>query len=234
MTRAMSLACALTALWVMAAPVAHAAPSPMLGTAEKLTLKGKKGESLFRPGYVLGEYTGASGGVAASTRAPGFYSKDKLKADFTVIRPGWSAPVTVTCAGGQSRLGLGWITFKRDTLDYVCEFGGSAPAGAAFALAMTKGGLLKELTQPQRAAELQYGGVTLRAQTKYLGGLPISGGPGATSYVFTRGDQEIGGLQLNAFPPAFYLPPQGSADRDAAAIMSLILFYFRDPGRQDH
>ncbi|WP_304177277.1 hypothetical protein [Phenylobacterium aquaticum] len=233
MKRLLKMVCALTALSLLAAPVAQAAPSPMLSTAEKLTLKGKKGESLFRPGYVLGEYTGASGGVASSTRTPGIYSKDKLKADFTVTRPGWAAPVTVTCSGGQSRLGLGWITFKRDTLDYVCEFGGSAPQGAAFALAMTKGGFLQELAQPQRAAELRYGAVTLRAQTKVLGGLPIGGG-GATSYVFIKGEQEIGGLQLNAFPPAFYLPPQGSADRDAAAILSLILFYFRDPGRQDH
>ncbi|MCI3132626.1 hypothetical protein [Phenylobacterium aquaticum] len=233
MTYAIKWASALTALALLAAPAAQAAPSAMLSTAEKLTLKGKKGESLFRPGYVLGEYTGASGGVASSTRAAGVYAKDKLKADFTVMRPGWSAPVTVTCSGGQSRLGLGWITFKRDTLDYICEFGGTAPAGATFALAMTKGGFLQEMAQPQRAGELQYGGVTLRAQTKFLGGLPMGGG-GATSYVFSKGEQEIGGLQLNAFPPAFYLPPQGSADRDAAAILSLILFYFRDPGRQDH
>ena len=31
--------------------------------------------------------------------------------------------------------------------------------------------------------------------------------------------------------PTFYLPPAGSADRDATALLGAILFTFQDPGR---
>lgn len=228
-----NLAAALVTLALLSAPAAHAAPSAMISASEKLTLKGNKGGTFLRPAYTLGEYSGVHGGGSSSTQALGVYSKQNLKADFTVMREGWASPVTVTCAGGQGRLGMGWVTFKRDTLDYVCTFGGSAPNGASFTLAMTKSGFLKDLTQPQRAAELQYGDITLRAQTKSIGLLSVSSSAmGAASYMFTKGEQEIGGIQLTGFSPAFYLPPKGSPDRDAVAILSLIIYFFKDPGVQ--
>lgn len=222
------------ALTLAATGVARADPASMIAKSEKLTLKGKKGEKLTRPGYQLGEYTG----VFTATNFKGFasggvWSKDKMTFDFTITRPGWTTPVTVACGGGQGRLGLGWITFKRDNLQLTCTFGGSAPSNAAFSLALGDGSFLQKLAQPQRAAELQYGAVNIRAQTRVLGGIPLGGG-GPVGYLFTKGDDEIGGIQLAGFQPSFYLPPQPGADRDAAAITAMILFLFKDPGRPEH
>lgn len=211
-----------------AAPAALAA-SGIPGT-EKVYLEGRKGESLFRPGYAVAEYTGGATVKTFKAEAVGSYSKDRASANFTVTRPGLAEPITVSCAGGQGRIGLGWITFKRDRLQYVCEFGGGAPSGAGFTLALSEGSFTQRLLQPQRAGELQFGKVSLRAETKLIGGLPLGAG-GPLGYVFTRDGQEVGGIQLNGLRPTFYLPPKGSPDRDAAAVLALILFYFQDPAR---
>jgi hypothetical protein len=85
------------------------------------------------------------------------------------------------------------------------------------------------LRQPQRAGELHYGAVVLRAQTHHISGLPLSGG-GANSYIVTRPDgMPVAGLQTNGLRPVFWLPRAG---RDAAAVLLLILFSFQDPSRQ--
>lgn len=206
------------------------AASDVTSRTEKAVLEGRKGESLLRPGYAMAEYTGGASGKIFNAEALGSYSKDRMSANFTVMRPGLAEPITVTCAGGQGRIGLGWITFKRETLNYVCEFGGSAPPGAAFSLALSEGTWKGRLIQPQRAGELQFGQVTLRAETKLISGLPIGGGA-PLGYVFTSNGEEIGGISLNGLRPAFYLPPAGSPDRDAAAVLGLILFYFADPAK---
>jgi hypothetical protein len=228
----------LTALATSTAQAqAQAAPdpsAPMIQRTEKLKLQGRRGESLLRPGYAVGEYTGSSKAVAKSVKALGSYSKDSMRASFSVTAPGFPAPVEGACEGGQGRLGLGWITFDRDDLLYVCTYSqGGAPLKAAMNLALSKGSLLGNLGQPQRAGELQYQGITLRAQTKRLGGLPFGGAArgGVMGYVITRDGVEVGGVDFNGLAPTFYLPPKGSPDRDAVAVFALTLFTFQDPGR---
>ena len=139
--------------------------------------------------------------------------------------------MTVACEGGQNRFGFGWIDFKRNDLAYVCNFEGG-PSDASFALVLSDGKFTDRLYQPQRAAEIRYDGVTLRARTKKLpGSMPLGGG-GAMSYVILRGDQEVGGMVRTPFKATVHLPVQGSPDREAAAAMALALFFFTDPGTQ--
>jgi hypothetical protein len=221
---------AVVALAAAAAPAAAQGVGDLPSRTEKVQLEGRRGESLRRPGYALAEYTGGASAKAFNAEALGSYSKDRMSANFSVSRPGLAEPITVTCAGGQGRLGLGWIIFKRETLNYVCEFGGAAPQGSAFSLALSEGTLLGRMMQPQRAGELQFGEITLRTETRHISGLPIGAGA-PLGYVFTRDGQAIGGIQLSGLRPAFYLPPQGSPDRDAAAVLGLILFYFQDPAK---
>ena len=202
-------------------------------TADKIGLSGKKGPSLFQPGFGVGEYGGFAKATNRSVRAAGVYSSDQMAATFTVTNPAWPADVTADCKGGQGRLGLGWITFKRDGLDYVCTYGGSAPAGAEFNLAMSGGqGVINRMMQSQRAGEIRYGDVTLRVETKLIGGMPgLGGGGGPTSYVFSRPDgTPVGSLQTGGLRPTFYLPKAKGAERDAVAIAALSLFFARDPG----
>jgi hypothetical protein len=232
---------ALGVLAVLAVGATHAqaqtAPDPavpMVQRTEKLKLQGRRGESLLRPGYAVGEYTGSAKSVAKSVKALGSYSKDSMKTSFSVTAPGWTAPVDGACEGGQGRIGLGWITFDHDDLLYVCTYGqGGTPLKAAMSLALSKGSFLGNLSQPQRAGELQYQGITLRAQTKRLGGLPFGGAGkgGVMGYVITRDGVEVGGVDFNGFAPVFYLPPKGAPDRDAVAVFALTLFNFQDPGR---
>lgn len=236
---AMALAVGLTAgsSMVGAAWAQASAPdsaTPMMQRTEKLKLQGKRGESLLRPGYAMGEYTGSAKASAKSVKALGSYSKDSMKTAFSVVAPGWTAPVEAACEGGQGRIGLGWITFDHDDLLYVCTYSrAGTPVKAAMSLALSKGSFLGALSQPQRAGELQYEGITLRAQTKRLGGLPFGGAGkgGVMGYVITRDGVEVGGVDFNGFVPTFYLPPKGAPDRDAVAVFALTLFYFQDPGR---
>ncbi|WP_340644949.1 hypothetical protein [Phenylobacterium sp.] len=203
-----------------------------IANTEKLSLKPKRVKGLLLGyGYDLGEYSGQVKQMNKQTRALGMFSSDYAKTTFTIGSPRLKAPMAVSCEGGQNRFGMGWIDFKRNDLAYVCNFDGG-PSDASFALVLSDGKFMDKLYQPQRAAEIRYGGVTLRAKTKKLpGSMPLGGG-GTPSYVILKGDQEVGGMVRTPMKGAFYLPVQGSPDRDAAAAMALALFFFTDPGAQ--
>ena len=42
----------------------------------------------------------------------------------------------------------------------------------------------------------------------------------------------IGGVDLNGLRPTFYLPPAGSPDREAVAVLAVSLFAFMDPANR--
>lgn len=86
------------------------------------------------------------------------------------------------------------------------------------------------MMQPQRAAELVYGRTTLRAETKYISGLPIGGGTPISYVIFRPDGTPVGGLQTGGLRPQFYLPKTPGPERDAVAVMALTLFAFQDPG----
>jgi len=219
----LSLAIGLT----LAFPAQSAAP--ITERTEKVKLKGKKGESLFKPGFVLGEYQGWSTAKASSSSVTGIFEGKKASAEIHVSAPGLPE-LTILCGGGQSRLGLGWITFDRDGLAYVCTMAGErAGQDAAFALAQSKGKLLARLQQPQRAGELRFGGRTYRVQTRQVGAMPLGGGA-PIGYVISRDGADIGAVDLVGLGPTAYLPAAGSPDRDAAAVAALILIFFKDTG----
>lgn len=216
---------------VQAAWAAADASVPVTQRTEKITLKGRKGESLFRPGFQVGEYVGGATASASSVRVAGFHAGDKAKANFNVESPSLGK-VTGSCAGGESRTGLGWITFQQDRLRYACSYsGGTAVPGSGFTLALSDGSFLKRLQQPQRAGELYWGKSVIRAETKRVGGLPWAGGR-VMGYVFTKDGVEIGALDIGIVP-TFYLPPKGDPDRDAVAVLALSIFFFQDPANSN-
>ena len=224
---------AALAITATAPALAQSIADQLKVTADKIGLSGKKGPSLLEPGFGVAEYGGFAKATNRSVRAAGIYSSDNMAATFTVTNPAWPGPVTADCKGGQGRLGLGWITFKRDGLDYVCTYGGSAPQGAEFNLAIARGqGVVNRMMQSQRAGEIRYGAVTLRVETQLIGGVPgIGGGGGPTSYVFSRPDgTPVGSLQTGGLRPTFYLPKATGQERDAVAIAALSLFFGKDPG----
>lgn len=234
LSRGAMVIAALSAIAVAAPAAAKPDPSvPVTQRTEKVGLKGRKGESLLRPGFAVGEYVGGSRSVATAVRVPGFHSKDKAKVSFTVDAPSLGGVVTGSCAGGESRTGLGWITFKEDKLRYACSYEGAGVApGSGFTLALSEGSFLKRLQQPQRAGELHWGKSVIRAETKRVGGLPWGGGR-VMGYVFSKDGVEIGALDI-AMAPTFYLPPKGDPDRDAVAVLGLSLFLFQDPANSNH
>lgn len=197
---------------------------------EKVTLKGKRGPKLTQPGFEVGEYSGFYSALAVSRE--GFGSMDKARADFQLTWPGLATPVTARCQGGQSALTVAWITWKREPLAYNCTFGGGAPADAALTLAVGEGSFLQRLQQPLRAGELRWNGMTIRFDTKQVGGNPVSGGK-PLGYVFSRDGKDVGGVDLGGgfTPPAFFLPAKGAAERDPMMVAAIALFVFPDPGR---
>jgi hypothetical protein len=217
---------AMLAVALLAATVPAQAAGPLTERTEKLRFESKKGKSFLQPGFALGEYSGLSRQSATSTSALGLYSSAKSKAEISVTSPSLGA-VTIKCKGGESRTALGWITFDRDKLAYVCTFEGAGPE-AAFTLVQSKGGLLARLQTPQRAAELRLGAVTLRAESKPVGAMPFGLTAGAVGYVIRNGDQDVAAVDLSGLSKIAYLPPSGAAERDAAAVMAVILILFMD------
>jgi hypothetical protein len=222
------LAAAALAAAGAAASQTPAPTAPMTERTDRIGLEGRRGPSLFRPGFAVAEYTGSASSRSSSTRLP-WQSRDMARAEFDLALPGGT--LQGDCGGGQSHREILWITFDREPLSYQCEYSGAAPAGARLTLALSRGSVLARLQQPQRAGELVWGDIVLRAETKRIGGLPWGGGR-VMGYVFSRDGVEIGGLDLNGFRPTFYLPPQGSPDRDAAAVLAVSLFAFQDPANR--
>lgn len=204
-------------------PAPTAPPTgPMTERTQRIGLEGRRGPSLFRPGFAVAEYTGSATSRSSSTRLP-WQSRDMARAEFDVSTS--AGAVQGDCGGGQSHNQILWITFNREPVSYECQYSGAAPAGARLTLALSRGGLLARMQQPQRAGEFVWGDIVLRAETKRIGGLPIGGGR-VMGYVFSRDGVEVGGLDLNGFRPTFYLPPQGSPERDAVAVLAISLFAF--------
>ncbi|OYW38633.1 MAG: hypothetical protein B7Z42_07695 [Brevundimonas sp. 12-68-7] len=98
-------------------------------------------------------------------------------------------------------------------------------------LALARGSILRRLQQPQRAGFLTWNDVEYRTETRRIGGLPFGGGA-VMGYVISRDGVEVGGVDLNGMRPTFYLPPEGSPDRDAVAVLALSLWAFRDPANR--
>jgi len=78
---------------------------------------------------------------------------------------------------------------------------------------------------------MTWGDAVYRVETRRVGGLPWGGGR-VMGYVFSRDGVDIGGVDLNGLRPTFYLPPAGSPDRDAAAVLAVSLFAFQDPANR--
>lgn len=214
------------AVALLAVSVPAQAAGPLTERTEKLKFEVRKGKSFLQPGFALGEYSGLSRQSATTTSALGLYGSAKSKAEISVTSPSLGA-VTIKCKGGESRTALGWITFDRDKLAYVCTFEGAGPE-ATFTLVQSKGGLMARLQTPQRAAELRLGAVTLRAESKQVGAMPFGLTAGAVGYVIRNGDQDVAAVDLSGLGKIAYLPAKGAAERDAAAVMAVILILFMD------
>lgn len=216
----------MLAVALLAASVPAQAASPLTERTEKLKFEFKKGKSFLQPGYAMGEYSGITHQSASTTSAFGVFASAKSKAEISLNSPSLGA-VTIKCKGGESRTGLGWIAFDHDKLAYVCTFEGAGPE-ASFTLVQSKSGLMARLQTPQRAAELRLGAVTLRAESKQVGAMPFGLTAGAVGYVIRNGDQDVAAVDLSGLGKTAYLPLKGAPERDAAAIMAVILILFMD------
>ncbi|MBA4805026.1 MAG: hypothetical protein H2038_10280 [Brevundimonas sp.] len=210
-------------------PAAAQDAAPVTERTERIGLEGRRGPSLFRPGFAIGEYVGSVASRASSTRLP-WQSRDMARAEFDVSGP-TLGEVRGDCGGGQAHRQILWITFDRETLSYECEYAGAAPAGARLTLALSRGSLFARLQQPQRAGEMAWGDAVYRVETRRVGGLPWGGGR-VMGYVISRGGVDVGAVDLNGLRPTFYLPPAGSADRDPVAVLAVSLFAFQDPANR--
>ena len=111
----------VVALLVLAGGV-HA-QTPMTESTEQLQLKPRRVPGLLGYGYDLGEYRGETSTRSSSFRAFGTaISRDTARTKFTVESPNISPGLQAECAGGQKRTQLGWISFEREDLSYVCTF----------------------------------------------------------------------------------------------------------------
>jgi hypothetical protein len=218
---------ALTLAAPIAAPAQDASVT-MRDRTERIGLAGRRGPSLFRPGFAIGEYTGWASMRNNSVRLP-WQSSDFASAELSIMTS--AGEVTGNCGGGQGHRNILGITFDRELLSYDCEYGGAAPSDAGMGLALARGSILRRIQQPQRAGFLMWNGVEYRTETRRIGGLPFGGG-NVMGYVISRDGVEIGGVDLNGMRPTFYLPPAGSPDRDAVAVFAISLWAFRDPANQ--
>ncbi len=233
--KSVAIALSLAAGLVLAVPAL--ADAPITKTTEKVKVGVKKGKSFWKPVTTVAEYEAVAGAsLKSNTGISGFSEKAKSRIKFEFTGPN-VGPVEVACGGGQGKKKILGITYKTQKLQYVCTFAGpGAGDDADFTLVLGEAGsLLKALQQPQRAAELRFGGVTLQARTEQVGSMPIGGGQ-VLGYVYSQDGVDIGAVDLMggamSAGSTVYLPPKGDKTREAAAMLSFILVFFDDPGHQ--
>jgi len=133
----------------------------VLNPIEKITFKFKNPPKQAVTRFEVGEFSGFAD--AATFKRDGLGPKAFNRADFQVSVPGFSAPVIAHCEGGDSKLGLTWITWMRQDLTYNCSFSGRAPADAALTLALASSS--EQQRPPLRAGELRWNGMSIRFDT---------------------------------------------------------------------
>ncbi len=220
-----------------AAASAQDAPQPSLAdrlaaATDKLPLSGRKGSSLLRPGFSVGEYTGSAKSVGGSFGGFGFFHANSATANFDLKLPSTDQPVTGNCKGGQGGINLAFVPVVRNALNYVCSYAGGVPPGTELDLVEAHGGgLIGGVLEPQRVGAFSYGDIHLRAATQHISGIAFLGAH-AVGYAITREDGVlVGGYQITDMgQPIFYLPKAPGAERDAVALLAVSLYAFRDPG----
>ncbi|WP_164512756.1 hypothetical protein [Caulobacter vibrioides] len=235
-TKLAAVVAAILAVSAAGAAMAEPAAASWLDNTEKLRVEKTGGGKLGKANYALGEFTGVGGLTVVRTSGfsvlEGAYSSVKKKYDnrFTVLLPGQTEHVDVTCTGGQARAGLTWVAFKRSKLAYHCDYvGGGVPAGTAFDLALSEPGFMKSLEQPQRAGEFILGDIVLKAETRQVDTKLISS-PTVLGYVFSRGGVDVCAISFAGWKKTIYLPKAGDPNRTACALLALSLNFFNDLG----
>jgi hypothetical protein len=222
----------------MSATAALGAPASAswLANTEKLHVEKTGGGKFGKANYALAEFTGAGGLTETTETGSSFLDstfrsvKQKYETRFTVVLPGQTEPVAVTCNGGQARSDFKWVTFKRSKLAYHCDYiGGGAPAGASLDLVLSEPGIMKSIEQPQRAGEFTFGNIVLKAETRQVDTQMIAS-PGVLGYVFSREGVDVAGISFVGWKKTIYLPKPGDLNRTASALLALSLYYFNDPG----
>lgn len=165
------------------------------------------------------------------------FSGAGAEAQWTVTQGGsfTDAPIAATCEGGQSQFQFGWIGFDRNELGFICTF---TRAGAAtedrFELAISHSrNPLRQLMANERAAELHWEGRILRLETARLSGVGLPTGRVPGYVIRDENGIAIAGMDYQRAQPLLYLPPVGSADREAALIAALSVGFFMDPANQE-
>jgi hypothetical protein len=221
---------------VSSSALAQDAKATLLERTEKLHVERPGAASLGKGSFKLGEFGGVGGtagrSVTTTKYLDGAFSqvKQKIRGKFAVLLPGQTEQVTVECAGGEARSNIGWVTFKRSTLAYHCDFvGGGVPAGTRLDLVLSEtGGLMKAWEQPQRAGEFIMGDIVLRAETRQVDTKQIAS-PGVLGYVISKDGVDIAGLSFAGFKKSIYLPKADDPNRTASALLALSLLFFNDP-----
>ena len=203
----------------------------LAATTDRLTLSGRMGASLLRPGFAVGEYTGSSKSVGGNFNGLGLFHANSATANFDVKLPSADQPITGDCKGGQGEINLAFVSIVRDALNYVCSYAGGAPAGTELDLVESRGGgLIPGQLTPQRVGAFHYGDIHLRAVTQHISGSSFLGAHSVSYAITTEDGTLVGGYQITDIgQPVFYLPKTPGPQRDAVALLAVSLYAFRDP-----
>ena len=85
-------------------------------STEVLKLEGRKGSSLFRPGYAVGEYTGEAKATKSHSQGVGLFTSDKFNTNFSINAPSLGAGVTAECGGGPGKIALMELVAKEGSI----------------------------------------------------------------------------------------------------------------------
>ena len=196
----------------------------------ELRLSRSDGQNIWE----AGPYSGTFQVRGSASNIMNIRTRNRAQAELTVNGPEFSdGEIGIACSGGQGELSLGWITFDRDELSYVCTFTrGGVNIDARLELALERRGGLFSMGRNDRAGALSYEGGELRFRTERLSGAAFPTGrvPG---YAISSGQDVVAGMDYRVLRPLIYLPPEGDDDREAAFLAALILALFMDPANMD-
>ena len=191
---------------------------------------GGKNRGQYELGDYRGEFTRTESRFAVFDP---FYAKRRGRSSFTLTGPGIERAVSAACEFSQKSMTIGVVTFDPNRMVYSCSLsreGEALPGELLLGEPRPDDTRSRVLAMSVRKGELRLGDqvVGIASVHDYAGSKVLA--PMPVGYLFTRGEDVVGALELTDSQPSVLLRRELDAGiREAVLVAALSVAVLRDP-----
>lgn len=203
-------------------------PAPLADTSLRTPIKGIGGgnHGAFRVAGYEGRFNRSEQRMALFDTLV----RNSGRSDFQISGPEISSSIEARCRMDERIIDLGLAEFRPGKMSYRCDFtadGNAIPA--RFELQEHADGIGSLLSKRARRGEIALGGETVQFRSVHkIEGTSVEMAT-PIGYVFERGGQTIGAIELNGVPALILSPQTDPGVARTVTVAAIALALFRDP-----